>query len=253
MDAQETRLPTQVDSLHHRNHSPSEGSVGGHSGAVDDGSQFATVPGTPREQWYRHSGMEQLGYQPMPQRQIEQPSGNQPGSQSMPQRQLEQPSGSAVVRRCPKRLSLEDVQELQERQRQKLQQEWDLFQQFRRDSRMQNAADDDLGGAQRSDNILDDDNSDEEVLNRVNRNLQCQREPFSDRPNLSTRTPSPNGSLEPCNIPEWDGCTQDAIIKRLKAINPDQLKDLGIREFFKSYSLWEKLTNDQKNKMVSYF
>jgi hypothetical protein len=113
MDSQETRLPTQVDSLHHRNHSPSEGSVGGHSGAVDDGSQVATVPGTPREQWYRHSGMDQLGYQPMPQRQIEQPSGNQPGSQSMPQRQLEQPSGSAVVRRCPERLSLEDVQELQ--------------------------------------------------------------------------------------------------------------------------------------------
>jgi hypothetical protein len=165
---------------------------------------------------------------------------------------MEQPSGSAVVRRCPERLSLEDVQELQERQRQKRQQEWDLFQQFRHDSHMQNAADDDLGGAQRSDDILDDEDSDEEVLSRVNRNLQREQEPFSDRTNLSRRTPSPNGSSEPCKISEWDGCTQDAIIKHLKAIDPDQLKDLGIREFFKSYLSWEKLTNDQKNKTVSY-
>jgi hypothetical protein len=200
MDFQETRLPTQVDPLRHKNHSPSEGSVGGHSGAVNDGSQFATVPGTPREQWYRPSGMEQLGYQP--------------------------------IQRRPERLSLEDMHELQERERQKRQQELNLFQQFCRDSRVQNAADDDLGGAQRSDDILDDDDSDEELLNRVNRNFQREREPFSDRTNLSSRTPSPNGSSEPCNIPEWDGCTQAAIIKRLKAIDKDQLKDLGIREFF---------------------
>jgi hypothetical protein len=31
------------------------------------------------------------------------------------------------------------------------------------------------------------------------------------------------------------------------------LKDLGLKEFYKSYFSWEKMTNDQKNKTLSYF
>jgi hypothetical protein len=59
--------------------------------------------------------------------------------------------------------------------------------------------------------------------------------------------------LESGAIPEWAGCTQDAIMKRMKAIEKDQLKDLGLKEFYKSYFSWEKMTNDQKNKTLSYF
>jgi hypothetical protein len=42
-------------------------------------------------------------------------------------------------------------------------------------------------------------------------------------------------------------------MKRMKAIEKDQLKDLGLKEFYKSYFSWEKMTNDQKNKTLSYF
>jgi hypothetical protein len=43
------------------------------------------------------------------------------------------------------------------------------------------------------------------------------------------------------------------VVKRLKALNKDQLKELGLREFYKSYGSWDKMTSEQRNKAVSYF
>jgi hypothetical protein len=54
-------------------------------------------------------------------------------------------------------------------------------------------------------------------------------------------------------IPEWDGCNLDAVMKRLKSISKEELDSVGRREFYKSYTSWEKMTVDQRNKTVSYF
>jgi len=70
---------------------------------------------------------------------------------------------------------------------------------------------------------------------------------------LSDITNTPLSTNEVFLIPEWDGCSSTAIIRCLKAIDKEQLKSLGLREFYKSYSSWEKLTSDQRNKTVSYF
>jgi hypothetical protein len=42
-------------------------------------------------------------------------------------------------------------------------------------------------------------------------------------------------------------------MKSLKALDKDQLKELGIRELYKSYGSWEKMSIEQRNKVVSYF
>jgi hypothetical protein len=68
------------------------------------------------------------------------------------------------------------------------------------------------------DDFLDED-SDDELLRRVNNNLQ--RQPFNDMMTLCSTTPSPNASSESGAIPEWAGCTQDAIMKHMKAIDKD--------------------------------
>jgi len=54
-------------------------------------------------------------------------------------------------------------------------------------------------------------------------------------------------------IPEWDGCSPDQIMKRLKLLEEEELQKLGIWEFYKSYNNWEKMTQDQWNKTASYF
>ncbi len=79
-----------------------------------------------------------------------------------------------------------------------------------------------------------------------------QRHPLANITNAAT-TQSTHDSPQQCIIPEWDGCTQDAIIKRLKQLDEEQLQSLSIREFYKSYGSWEKMTLDQRNKTVSYF
>jgi hypothetical protein len=55
------------------------------------------------------------------------------------------------------------------------------------------------------------------------------------------------------DIPEWDGCHPDFIMKRMKAILRHDLVSWGKREFYKSYSSWEKMMMDQRNKALSYF
>ena len=55
------------------------------------------------------------------------------------------------------------------------------------------------------------------------------------------------------DIPEWDGCNPDFIMKRMKAIPRLELQSWGKREFYQSYLSWEKMTPDQRNKALSYF
>lgn len=213
--------------------SPNEGSVVGGSNGTQ--GNFTTVPETPRDQWLHGLAANQPGYQ----------SGYQQNQQLTSMSGQRQLSGSAENPRR-RELTNEEVFQLQEQERMKRMEEWEQFERFRRESRLHKSADDD----EQMDDLLDED-SDDELLRRVNNNLQ--RQPFNDMTNLCSTTPSPNASSESGAIPEWAGCTQDAIMKRMKAIDKDQLKDLGLKEFYKSYFSWEKMTNDQKNKTLSYF
>lgn len=73
------------------------------------------------------------------------------------------------------------------------------------------------------------------------------------RPLLSTNNNLLNLPLSSSTIPEWEGCNPDVVIKRLKAISKDDLLVSGKRDFYKSYSLWEKMTVEQRNKSISWF
>jgi len=70
---------------------------------------------------------------------------------------------------------------------------------------------------------------------------------------LANVTNLPNGAQSTMDIPEWDGCNPNFIMKRMKAIPRLELQSWGKREFYKSYSSWEKMTPDQRNKALSYF
>jgi hypothetical protein len=39
----------------------------------------------------------------------------------------------------------------------------------------------------------------------------------------------------------------------MKALNKEQLEELGLKEFYKSNGSWDKMTIEQRNKVVSYF
>jgi len=56
-----------------------------------------------------------------------------------------------------------------------------------------------------------------------------------------------------CDVPEWDGCNTDFILKLLKSIPREELEAIGKRDFYKSYSSWARMTVDKRNKMLSYF
>jgi hypothetical protein len=45
----------------------------------------------------------------------------------------------------------------------------------------------------------------------------------------------------------------DVIIHCLKAITPDVLSSLGMREFYKSYPIWQKMTIYQHNRAIAWF
>jgi hypothetical protein len=52
--------------------------------------------------------------------------------------------------------------------------------------------------------------------------------------------------------PEWGNVNPDALLKCFKTVKGDALQLLGIREFYKSYSSWEKMTHDQRYKALSW-
>ena len=64
-----------------------------------------------------------------------------------------------------------------------------------------------------------------------------------------TLPPTPQSTVPP----EWDGINPDVCMKCFKAIKNDILQPLGLREFYKSYSSWEKMSYDQRNKALSWF
>jgi hypothetical protein len=52
--------------------------------------------------------------------------------------------------------------------------------------------------------------------------------------------------------PEWSGCPPDVVMNCCRAMSAE-VKASGMKEFYKSYSSWDKMTREQKNKSISWF
>jgi hypothetical protein len=65
----------------------------------------------------------------------------------------------------------------------------------------------------------------------------------------------PLPALQPSSTlpPEWKGVNPDALMKCIKLLKSEVLQPLGLREFYKSYSTWEKMSIDQGNKALAWF
>jgi hypothetical protein len=46
--------------------------------------------------------------------------------------------------------------------------------------------------------------------------------------------------------PEWSGCPPDVVMNCCRAMSTE-VKAAGMKEFYKSYSSWDKMTHEQKN------
>jgi hypothetical protein len=53
--------------------------------------------------------------------------------------------------------------------------------------------------------------------------------------------------------PEWDGANPDALLDRLRQLKESVYSPLGLRSFYKSYTVWSKLKADQRDKALAWF
>jgi len=53
--------------------------------------------------------------------------------------------------------------------------------------------------------------------------------------------------------PEWDDILPDVMIRCLRAIPSHALIDVGMKDFYKSYPTWNKMTADQRNRAIAWF
>jgi hypothetical protein len=53
--------------------------------------------------------------------------------------------------------------------------------------------------------------------------------------------------------PEWDDILPDVMIRCLRAIPSRALIDVGMKDFYKSYPTWNKMTADQRNRAIAWF
>jgi hypothetical protein len=52
--------------------------------------------------------------------------------------------------------------------------------------------------------------------------------------------------MQSANPPKWENKPPNIVIKLLKAVSPDKISSLKIRDFYKPYPSWDKMTEDQK-------
>jgi hypothetical protein len=60
-------------------------------------------------------------------------------------------------------------------------------------------------------------------------------------------------STKSTSPPEWGDLPPAAVIKQLKQLTPEVLYSCRLREFYKSYPSWERMTPEQKNKTLAWF
>jgi hypothetical protein len=55
------------------------------------------------------------------------------------------------------------------------------------------------------------------------------------------------------NPPDFDGVNPDFVLHCLKLLKSELLAQIKAKAFYKLYSIWQKLSEDQWNKTLSYF
>jgi hypothetical protein len=53
--------------------------------------------------------------------------------------------------------------------------------------------------------------------------------------------------------PEWDGANPDPLLDHLRQLKENIYSPLGLRSFYKSYTVWSKLKADQQDKALAWF
>jgi hypothetical protein len=72
-----------------------------------------------------------------------------------------------------------------------------------------------------------------------------------DEPQVETGDGGNNGSS---GVPsDWSDVSPNHIMARLKLLKQEVLEQHNLRPFYKSYSNWEKMTGEQRNKSVAWF
>jgi hypothetical protein len=104
-------------------------------------------------------------------------------------------------------------------------------------------------------NTNTDNTDDDDLLNDFSEDAQMNHlfeEEMLDGTIIGETQQGSNPTLD--NVaPDFEGVHPDYIMHRLKLIKPDILTHLKLKPFYKSYSSWEKLSTEQKNKTVSFF
>jgi len=52
---------------------------------------------------------------------------------------------------------------------------------------------------------------------------------------------------------DWENVSPNQVMARLKLLKAEVLDQHDLRPFYKSYSNWEKMSGEQKNKAVAWF
>jgi hypothetical protein len=130
-------------------------------------------------------------------------------------------------------------------------------------------------------NTIDDSAQRPELFSRVGDNLSTHEAEEEEDDDVASFHHTPDGSTVPCSYdprqsylpnsnltasgepqrdevsqlnagpPEWDALSPDVVIKCCKAVSAETLRSNGVRDFYKSYPSWAKMTQDQKNKTVA--
>jgi len=53
--------------------------------------------------------------------------------------------------------------------------------------------------------------------------------------------------------PEWEDLAPDVVIRCIKKIPAQELATIGMREYYKSYPVWQRMTVDQRNRAIAWF
>jgi hypothetical protein len=288
-DSQETRLPeSQPNMLSSHLSNEGEGVQGANDDTSDDGTaidetqgvcqhdtQVSSLAGTPQEQWHQHGNDWNHCHGPPSQVQVPQfrsgrhltPRQELPGN-SHPQRQNVAELFSPPTQfQSERRSSSSDMSLPLQRNHFHNSSSSSKNVDSRRSSSSNNV-DMQRSSSYSSENVDSrrssyvgnadyrrSSSSTSSTISRHNNNNEDGQLPLSNVTNtLELLSSAVDQSQNPSSlIPEWDGCTPDAILKQLKALQKDELAGFGMREFYKSYSSWEKMSIEQRNKMVSYF
>jgi hypothetical protein len=102
-------------------------------------------------------------------------------------------------------------------------------------------------------NILSTMNRSSSQTDLMTNNLQQDDDDFSlgmEEEPIEEQSPPASGNGAPS---DWENVSPNQVMARLKLLKAEVLDQHDLRPFYKSYSNWEKMSGEQKNKAVAWF